>query len=287
MENWLTDFKAFIEVEKGRAKNTVVAYLGDIRAFEGFIGKDLKIVLPRDIRGWISQLKGQRMTNWTLSRKLSSLRVFYRFLLKEGVIEKDPLSFIESPKREKTLPVFLTQEEMGKLSDYVSSKSYDLKGKKDHALISLLYYTGVRVAELTNLRFGDIQNTEYGLSIRVMGKGSKERIIPLNRKAQDILSVWRLNRSNTPEHDYVFVTEKGGRMYPRYVQRVMKKAAKDIGLQKRVTPHKLRHTFATHLLHRGENLVNIQTLLGHANLSTTQIYAHTTMEQLSKAVEKL
>jgi site-specific recombinase XerD len=280
------DYRAYIEFERGRAKNTVKAYIGDLKQFESFIKESLREVVPKDIRGWMAELRRRGCKGETISRKLSSLRQYYRFLLKEGEIEKDPLSFVETPKREKTLPIFLTQEETGKLFDYFSSKIYNLKGKRDYAVFSLLYYTGIRVSELTNLKFSDIHNTENGVCLRIKGKGNKERIIPLNRKAQDALTIWQISRPDT-KHDYIFVSKSGGKLYPRYVQRILKRVTKELGIKKQITPHKLRHTFATHLLHRGEDLINIQTLLGHSSLSTTQIYAHTTVERLSRAVERL
>jgi len=286
MSDLVVDFQNYIEIEKGRAGNTIKAYLSDLKQFGDYLKKPFEQALPRDVRVWMGDLKKRGCKSETISRKLSSLRQYYRFLLKEGIIEKDPLILIESPKRKKDLPEFLTLEEINRLLEYTASNIYNLKGKRDHALISLLYYTGTRISELTNLRFSDIQNTENGLSLRIRGKGGKERLIPLSRKAQDVLSLWRMNRPNT-QHDYVFINPHEKNLYPRYVQRVLKGLAKEVGIQKRVTPHKLRHTFATHLLHRGEDLVNIQNLLGHASLSTTQIYAHTTTERLSQAVEKL
>lgn len=280
------EYKNYIEIERNRAENTAKAYLSDLKQFREYINKPLEKILPRDIRAWMGELKDRGCKSETIGRKLSSLRQYFRFLLKEGIIEKDPTSFIGSPKREKRLPIFLTHEEIGKLLDYTSSKIYTLKGKRDHAIISLLYYTGLRVSELANLRFSDIQHTEEGTCLRIKGKGGKERILPLSRKAQEALSIWKASRPET-NHDYIFVVKNKGKIYPRYIQRVLKKIVKECGIQKNVTPHKLRHTFATHLLHRGEDLVNIQTLLGHASLATTQIYAHTTLKRLSKAVEKL
>lgn len=280
------DFKIFLDVEKGRAENTSRCYLSDLGQFERFIKKNLVQISPRDIRSWMGVMKSRGYRNETISRKLSSLRQFYRFLQKEKVIEKDPLLFIERPKREKRLPEFLTQEETGRLLDFLSSRAYDLKGKRDYVIASLLYYTGMRISELTNLRLSDIQSTEGGVTVRVKGKGNKERIIPLNRKVQDVLMIWQMTRPNTM-HDYIFVTKGGEKLYSRYPQRLFRRIGNELGINKRLTPHKLRHTFATHLLHKGEDLINIQNLLGHATLATTQIYAHTTMDRLNKAVEKL
>jgi integrase/recombinase XerD len=283
----LSDFRTFIEVERGRAKNTILAYLRDLRAFASFIGKGIERVAPRDIRSWIQYLKTQGMTNRTLSRKLSSLRVFYHFLLKEEVIEKDPLVFISSPEREKSLPVFLDFNETYSILGCAEKKTYTPKGKMDYCILALLYYCGLRVSELVNLRIQDIQTVPEGVGIRIKGKGGKERIIPLGGKAQAALTLWRTARPNVAD-DFLFIHPTTyAQIYPRYVQRRIKSLAKEAGVNKPVTPHKLRHTFATHLLHKGKDLVDIQALLGHTNLSTTQIYTHTDMRRLRQAVESL
>ena len=282
----MEEYRSYIEIERGRPINTVKAYLADLKHFQAHFDRPLERATPRDVRAWMGQLKKQGCKNETISRKLSSLRQYYRFLLKEGTIEKDPLVFIESPKREKRLPVFLTQEEVNQLIEATASKAYDIQGKRDYCIISILYRTGLRNSELVNLRLGDIQNTESGISLRVFGKGSKERIVPLSRKAQDTLTMWKMARPNT-DHDYIFTTARGKKTYPRYIQRRLKAMVKKAGIDKPITPHKLRHTFATHLLHKGEDIRNIQELLGHASIATTQIYTHADVRKLSEAVERL
>lgn len=286
-ETSLADFQTFIEIERGRAKNTVLAYLSDIKAFAGFVGKELERIAPRDVRGWMKNLHEQGVKNRTLSRKLSSLRVFYRFLLKEEMVEKDPLLFIESPKKEKSLPVYLDFNEASSILGCAEKNTYTAKGKMDYCLVGLLYYCGLRVSELVNLRLSDIQSTQDGLGFRIQGKGGKERIVPVGSKAQQILMLWRTARPNAKD-DFLFIQPGNqAKVCSRYVQRGIKSLAKKTGINKDITPHKLRHTFATHLLHKGEDLVNIQALLGHASLETTQIYTHTDMRRLGQAVEKL
>lgn len=283
----ISDFKTFIEVEKGRAKNTVLSYLRDIMTFAKFAGKEMERVAPRDIRSWMQHLKVQGVTNRTLSRKLSSLRVFYHFLLKEEVIEKDPLVFISTPKREKSIPIFLDFTEVYTLLSCAEKKTYTPKGKMDYCIVAILYYCGLRVSELTNLRIQDIQTITDGIGFRIRGKGDKERIVPIGAKAQQSLILWRTARPNV-SNDFLFIHPlTQTQIYPRYVQRRIKGLGKEAGINKIVTPHKLRHTFATHLLHKGEDIINIQNLLGHSSLSTTQIYTHTNIQRLLQAVEKL
>jgi integrase/recombinase XerC len=220
----------------------------------------------------------------TIARKLASLRSFFKFLYREGLIKNNPISAISTPKLDKKLPVVLDVDKVARL---VQSPPDDTpEGSRDRAMLETLYSTGMRVSELVGLDIGDIDFISE--VVKVLGKGSKERLIPIGRPAVDAIRRYldKRKKRRVKENDAVFLNKSGRRLTDRSVRRVLDKYIRMTSIMEHVSPHSMRHSFATHLLDRGADLRSVQELLGHMNLSTTQIYTHVTMERLKSAYDK-
>ncbi|RLD14976.1 MAG: site-specific tyrosine recombinase XerD [Caldiserica bacterium] len=272
------NFFYFLEVEREYSKNTISAYKNDLRSFKEFLnGKDPLKVTKRDIFEFLMKLSKRRLRPTTLRRKISSVRSFYAFLLKEGKIENDPTVDISLPKKDKRLPEVLSLEEIEKILNVIPENSF--RGKRDRAIVELLYSCGLRVSELTGLKVKDI-DMENGF-LKCFGKGSKERIVPFGERAKDVLKEYLKERGKKNiTSEYLFVSRKGERILRQFINAILNKYAKKARIRKKVHPHMLRHSFATHLLERGADLRSVQELLGHVDISTTQIYTHLTKERL-------
>lgn len=253
---------------------------------------DFKDVDKQTIRDYLAWLVDQKIDKSSLSRKLSAIRSFYRFLLQEGIIKKSPIPVNASgrkgersalsPKQDKRLPVFLTQEEIQAL---ISAPDLTRpEGKRDRAILELLYASGLRVSELTHLNIDDLNLETH--EIRALGKGDKERVVLIGNPAADAITEYintaRLKFLTGKNTDALFVSRYGDRLIDRRMQKIIKKYSSLCGLDKKVHPHVLRHTFATHMLDGGADLRVVQELLGHADLSSTQIYTHITKQQARK-----
>ncbi|WP_147533857.1 site-specific tyrosine recombinase XerD [Bacillus marasmi] len=285
MEDQLRDFIHFLMVEKGLAKNTLVSYERDLRSYLKYLKTvelltDLNEVQRLQIIRFLAQLKDQGKSSKTLARHIASIRAFHQFLLREKVVERDPTVHIESPQKERSLPKVLSIQEVEKLLE--SPKANDHFGKRDKAMIELLYATGIRVSELIGLNLGDVHLT-MGF-VRCFGKGSKERIIPIGKTAslalQDYLDNGRIHFIKKQKDDALFLNHLGKRLTRQGFWKILKKLTKEAGITKELTPHTLRHSFATHLLENGADLRAVQEMLGHADISTTQIYTHVTKTRL-------
>jgi site-specific recombinase XerD len=253
---------------------------------------DFKDVDKQTIRDYLSWLVDQNIDKSSLSRKLSAIRSFYRFLLQEGIIKKSPIPINASgrkgersalsPKQDKRLPVFLTREEIQALIEAPDLSKPE--GKRDRAILELLYASGLRVSELTNLNLADVNLGTH--EIRAMGKGDKERVVLIGNPAAESITEYinsaRLKFLTGKNTDALFVSRYGARLIDRRMQKIIKKYSGLCGLDKKVHPHVLRHTFATHMLDGGADLRVVQELLGHADLSSTQIYTHITKQQARK-----
>lgn len=285
----IENFRNFLDVEKGYSRWTVRQYGYDLISFNKWLGIKLEDVNTENIRAYLGYLKNDKnYKNTSLCRKLSCLKGFYRFLKKNGVLENNPAEDIQRPKIPKRIPVYLTREEVDLLFNYLSSKLDTVSRKRDYAIARVLYYTGVRVSELVNMDFSDIAYNDGRCSVRVIGKGNKERMIPLNQKALESVNSWREDRPKTLKTEAIFINLKTlKRITTRSVEKKIKTWVSRAGIEKCITPHKLRHTFATELLNRGASLKDIQDLLGHSSLATTQVYTHTDVGRLNKAVELL
>ena len=286
----IQQFLDYLSVERGLAPNTIESYGRDLRAFLDFFEKrgikSIDATTHKDIAEFMWSEKEKGLSPNSISRALVAIKVFYRFLLKEQVIKQDPTSILDSPKLWKRLPDVLGVEEVEKLVTKPDLK--DLFGIRDRAILELLYATGIRVSEMINLNLGDL-NLDVGF-LKCIGKGSKERITPLGKKAQEALVRYlqnvrsKLVQSKFPNNG-LFLTRLGKKMSRQMVWKIVKRYAKLCNIKKDITPHTLRHSFATHLLERGADLRIVQELLGHANISTTQIYTHVDKERL-KAIHR-
>ncbi len=272
------NFFYFLEVEREYSKNTISAYKNDLRSFKEFLnGRDPLEVTKRDIFEFLMKLSKRRLKPTTLRRKISSVRSFYAFLLREGKIEKDPTVDISLPKKDKRLPEVLSLEEIEKILNAIPENSF--RGKRDRAIVELLYSCGLRVSELTGLKVKDI-DMKNGF-LKCFGKGSKERIVPFGERAKDVLKKYLKEREKKGiTSEYLFVSRKGERILRQFINAILNKYARKARIRKKVHPHMLRHSFATHLLERGADLRSVQELLGHVDISTTQIYTHLTKERL-------
>lgn len=289
MQSRIEQFLRYLEVEKNASEHTVKNYREDLDQFAAFLEKFAKDALKQVrledidhfmIRRYVVGLQGHEYAKRSVARKLATLRSFFKYLIREEVIKADPMSGVSSPKLNKPLPKFLDVNEVARLIE--SADTVDLSGLRDRAIMEVLYSGGIRVSELVSLESGDVDIV--GEVIKVRGKGKKERLAPIGGKAADALTAY-LKARNSGEKA-VFLNRSGTRMTARSVERMLEKYLKKAAIDKKISPHALRHTFATHMLDAGANLRVVQELLGHKNLSTTQIYTHVTAEKLKKVYDK-
>ncbi len=271
-------FLHYLSVERGLSTNTLEAYSRDLNRFLGFLEAKMR-PSPREadqsiVAEYLMALRGCGLQPSSIARNFSALKVFYRFLLEEGLCPVNPLEWLSPPKLGRKLPAVLSQEEVERLLQGPDG-SLPL-GLRDKALLEFLYATGVRVSELIGLKLSHLF-LEIGL-IRVWGKGSKERIVPLGRKATEVLEDYlqsaRPLLAKGSSGDFLFLNRRGGQLSRMGVWKILKRYANKTGINKKVSPHTLRHSFATHLLEGGADLRAVQEMLGHADISTTQIYTH-------------
>ena len=285
MEQYLARFFAYLEVERNASEHTVKNYRIDLRDFFEFLKeKSLSQVDYLDIRRYLSVLKEHQYQKSSVSRKLACLRSFFKFLTRENVLKINPAASVQSPKKEKRLPKYLELSEVVHLLEAPNGKSW--QEKRDKAILETLYSAGIRVGELAGLNESDLDLLSGQMKIR--GKGKKERIVPLGSvAAKAIQNYCELRPKVEPKSKgALFVNRRSTRLTDRSVRRILNKYARRIALKKDVSPHVLRHSFATHLLDRGADLRSVQELLGHENLSTTQIYTHVSTKRLREAFQK-
>jgi len=283
MEQVVKEFLNTLEKEYGFSIETVKTYDYNLRIFVEFLGFQklnyLKIT-KEHIRSYLRYLDDLKYKNSSISANLSTLRSFYGYLVNENKIESNPFKRISNPKIEKKLPNFLNLVEIEDLLEF-----YSLEGSlniRNRLVIELLYATGLRVSELVSIELKNINFSEQ--SIKVLGKGNKERIVFYGDYAKDVLNVYlkksRLELVNNKNNDYLFLNRNGEKLSTRSIELIIKKAIDYLAIKNKVTPHTIRHTFATHLLNNGADIKSVQELLGHESLSTTQIYTHITSDRL-------
>ena len=292
MFDYLALFEQYLLVELGLADNTRAAYLRDLRLLQKALGlqdsEGLLGVSRRQLLAYLSQLKQSGRSASTIARRLASIKAFYRFLTAERYLRRDPAEVLEAAQKGLHLPKFLSVQDVDKLLEQPNLGTLD--GYRDKTMLETLYATGMRVSELVSV---PLQNVDLKMQyVIVMGKGSKERMLPLGRTAlkylERYISVVRpqLLHGKPEDVQELFVTSWGGPMTRQRVNELIEGYAKDAGITKRVTPHMLRHSSATHLLNNGTDLRVVQELLGHADISTTQIYTHMDMERLREVYDK-
>lgn len=288
----LQGFYDYLKVEKSSSELTVVSYSKDLNRFVLFMEQrrqgsfTWEQVEYLDVRAYLAYLNQEGYARKTVARRISALRSFYKYLIRENILTASPLARIKTPKLEKKLPSFLDELEIRELLDQPPTK--DL-GLRDRAILELLYSTGCRVSELVGLSLERIDlQLKYVL---LLGKGNKERVVPIgNYCAEAICNYLPVRREvmfkyNSLEHKALFINNRGGVLTDRSVRRILDKYIKELAIIKHVSPHTIRHTFATHLLNHGADLRAVQELLGHENLSTTQIYTHVTMERITSVYQ--
>jgi integrase/recombinase XerC len=298
MRGLLKAFLAHLRLNRNASPHTVRAYESDITQFLTFVAADRETqvakltpldVNPTTVRGYLAELGRRGDARSSMARKLSGLRTFLRYLRREGLLDEDPAALAVSPRREQTLPAHLSEDEMSRLLEMPSGA--DPLGRRDRAILELFYASGLRLSELVGI---DVEDVDLrGHLVRVLGKGSKERIIPFNQATETALRAWLQDRSQLrtkneeqktgnrrSKNDPLFVNYRGTRLSGRSVHRLVLRYVSQCSTRFGISPHALRHSFATHLLQRGADLRAIQELLGHARLSTTQRYTHVNATQL-------
>lgn len=282
--NYQESFVNYLKYEKRNSSHTVTAYKKDLDQFVSFctemVGEfDIKRVDAKLVRNWIVTLMEQKYTPRSVSRKISTVKAFYRFLMKNEVVENNPATNIPVPKIRKKLPNFVEENNLHHLLDD-GFFTDDFKGIRDKLIITLLYGTGIRLAELLNLKDRDFDTKGY--LIKVLGKRQKERIIPYPRSINQLLQQYLeiRNREIGNSKEALLVTDKGRPVYEKLIYRVVNKYLELVTSLEKKSPHVLRHSYATHLLNKGADLNAVKELLGHSNLSATQVYTHTTFEKL-------
>lgn len=280
-------FLHYLRAERNYSEHTLTAYRTDLLAFMAFMKKRYTATKPEQasrlmLRDYFAHLQQQNYKRSSAIRKIAVLRSFFRYLAREEVVDKNPFLYLATPKREKRIPVFLSEEEVRGL---FALPDVSLR---DRGMLELLYSCGLRIEELVGMNAGDVDF--FGGMARVWGKGSKERLVPVGDTALAVLKDYlrergvAIGRSGAPSP--LFINYKGGRITGRGARKVLHNWFVSAGLRKKVSPHTLRHTFATHLLDRGCDLRSVQEMLGHKSLATTQIYTHVTAESLKRVYDK-
>lgn len=275
--NVINDFISYIS-KKNYSINTYTSYINDLYYFYIFIKKDLTKVTFEDVKDYLEHLNLKKEKASSIRRKISSLKSFYKFLYKNGYIDKKdyPLTKIAYPKMEKKLPKFIYYND---LLEIINESTKDKDGVRDRLIIEMLYATGVRVSELINIKINDIDFNNR--RIIVLGKGNKERIVYYGEYAEEVLKEY-IKTHDRKNHNYLFVNSKGGKLTDRGVRYIIDNIMSRLSVKVHVTPHVLRHTFATDMLNNGCDIKVVQELLGHSSLKATEIYTHVTNEHLKK-----
>ena len=282
MQKYMDSFIEYITLQKHYSSDTIINYTKDLDDFYSYLdSNNIRSISSVDyniIRGYLMLLHEKKYSKKTISRHISTLKSFFKYLLGEHYINDNPLSLITSPKLDKKLPQVLYYEELEKLLNSINDDT--IIGLRNNLILELLYSTGVRVSELINIKINDID--KYNKQINVFGKGSKERIVIYGNVCENKLNKYLNKRNELDKYksEYLLLNNQGRQLTTRGIRYIIDKIIKEGGLKFHISPHVLRHTFATHMLNEGADLKSVQELLGHENLSTTQIYTHVSNERL-------
>jgi integrase/recombinase XerC len=282
----INNYLSYLELEKRYSKHTITSYKRDLLDFKEFIDEFYQLPMNQieltHVRSYMVSLLEKELAKTSVSRKISSVKSFFKYLLKENIIESSPVHLIETPKLEKRLPVFIKEDELTKLFEEIQYEE-GLTGIRDKLILTLFYQTGMRLSELINLKLSDLHEGE----IKVLGKRNKERIIPLTKGTISLIDLYLFERGDKfSSNSYLIVTDKGNKLYEKFVYRKVNYYLSLVSSKQKKSPHILRHTFATHMLNNGADLNAIKELLGHENLAATQIYTHNTFQKLKSIHEQ-
>lgn len=281
----IEQFLNFVQFEKKQSKHSSLAYHSDLQQFSDFLQvsygiKDLEAFNHLQIRSWVAHLMKEGIIARSISRKISTLKTFYKFLMKQELVRTNPMQKIQLPKMAHKLPVFVEEKSMVQLLEKDRFDS-SFEGRRDELILQMYYGTGMRQSELIGLKMLDVDL--YKSQVKVLGKRSKERIIPITRELNQLVQAFlECRKENNIDAPVLFTTENGKPMYPRLVYRIVNAQLSEVTTIQKRSPHVLRHTYATHLLNNGADLNAIKELLGHANLSATQVYTHNSIERLKE-----
>jgi len=284
MKEFIDTFLNYLSVERGLSRNTIISYRGDLNYYIDFLARryidTLAKTTKNEIINFMLYQKDKGLAANSIARRLAAIKVFYRFLVRERILKDDPTSLIESPKLWKKIPQTLSLNEVDALLSQPNIR--DKLGIRDKAILETLYATGMRVSEAVNLKVDNL-NLDIGF-LRCIGKGNKERVIPVGKKAisslKRYLKISRTQLLKKKESECLFLNRFGKKISRQSLWKIMKRYAKEARIKKPMRPHILRHSFATHLLERGADLRSVQEMLGHSNISTTQIYTHINKDRL-------
>jgi integrase/recombinase XerC len=290
--SYIQKFLDYLRFEKRYSQHTIISYQNDLEQFFAFLSQygemEINAITASFIRSWLAELKGEKISSKSINRKISTLKSFFKFLMKQEVLKQTPMTTIVSPKINRRLPAFVEEKgtEMLFSSDFSDVEFEDnWIGRTDKLILTLFYNTGMRLSELINLKERDI-DADYS-QIKVLGKGNKERIIPVSKKLiNDIKNYINEKPVKLEGIGEVFVNEKGKALYAKYVYKTVKDYLDKVTTIEKKSPHVLRHTFATHLMNNGADLNAVKELLGHASLAATQVYTHNTIDKLKDIHKK-
>lgn len=283
----INEFLNYLTFQKRYSRHTILSYKNDLTSFFDFAAtqynsKNISDINASMIRSWLASLKEVKIASKTVNRKISSLKSFFKYQLKLGKIEVSPMASILSLKISKRLPSFIQQKDINTLFNYVEfPKTWE--GKTERLLLAIFYYTGIRLSELINIK--ELHVDKSNSTLKVLGKGNKERIIPINNQFINEVSDYILQKKvyfPQASNGFLLINKKGKKLYPKYVYNVVKKYLGTVSTNERKSPHVLRHTFATHLTNNGADINAIKELLGHSSLASTQIYTHNSIEKLKE-----
>jgi integrase/recombinase XerC len=291
LEEAIQAFIDHLKFEKRYSAHTIRSYKDDLEGFstyikEEFDGIAIRAISPAIVRSWLAALKEGGLSSRSINRKISTLRSWYKQLIRVGEVEQSPMGAILSPKAGKRLPVYIEQKDMTVLFEEVRFPD-NWEGWTDRLLLIIFYYTGIRLSELIGLKEGQVDAGNR--VIKVLGKGNKERVIPVNKVLMTAIDEYREKKRvelEAPDREFLLVSRNGRKLYPKYVYRAVHNYLAQITTIDQKSPHVLRHTFATHLMNAGAELNSVKELLGHASLAATQVYTHNSIEKLKDIYKK-